>query len=196
MRPFRLAGGRDAARPAEHHAGKTQNGAEPARPIEPSQGRPPRLAIAESAGLLRQAHERRITIHGKGDKIAQIPLTNAMWSILAPLKPAATIGGPVFRNMSNDPLTYAALSAAFRKACVEAGVKNLRLHDLRHTAATRLLRLTGNIKLVQRLLRHSEIGTTAKYAHTADDELLDAMESVDAAADAGVTPKVTPAIAK
>ncbi len=57
-----------------------------------------------------------------------------------------------------------------------AGVMNFRLHDFRHTFATRLLRKTGNIKLVQKALNHSDIRTTTKYAHVLDDEVGAAME--------------------
>lgn len=40
----------------------------------------------------------------------------------------------------------------FRAALVAAGIEDFRFHDLRHTFATRLLRRTGNIKLVSQLL--------------------------------------------
>ncbi|MXQ12539.1 tyrosine-type recombinase/integrase [Microvirga makkahensis] len=36
----------------------------------------------------------------------------------------------------------------------ETGVTAFRFHDSRHTAATRLLRSSGHLRLVQRLLRH------------------------------------------
>jgi integrase len=140
---------------------------------------------------------KRVTIRGKGGKVAQIPLTAAMVKVLKPLKPDNAIGRvPVFRNMGGEPLTYRALSAAFRTACEKAGVKNLRLHDLRHTAATRLLRETGNLRMVQRLLRHSDVSTSAKYAHTADDELLAAMDAMDAVETQEVPPKAPSADAK
>jgi integrase len=56
-----------------------------------------------------------------------------------------------------------------------------RFHDLRHTAATRVLRKTGNIKTVQRMLGHSNITTTMRYAHVLVDDVREAMEDVDKA---------------
>ncbi|MDG2571043.1 tyrosine-type recombinase/integrase, partial [Vibrio parahaemolyticus] len=59
----------------------------------------------------------------------------------------------------------------------ETGVTDFRFHDNRHTAATRLLRSSGNLKLVQKLLRHEDIATTTKYAHVTDEDLRLAMET-------------------
>ncbi|MBU2574071.1 MAG: tyrosine-type recombinase/integrase, partial [Elusimicrobia bacterium] len=36
-------------------------------------------------------------------------------------------------------------------------------HALRHTAATKLLKRTGNAKLVQRYLGHSDVATTLRF---------------------------------
>jgi len=60
----------------------------------------------------------------------------------------------------------------------EAGLDDFRLHDTRHTAATRLLRASGNLKLVQQLLGHEDISTTAKYADANLADLAEAMEGV------------------
>ncbi len=51
------------------------------------------------------------------------------------------------------------------------------LHTLRHTTATRLLRKTKNIAMVQRLLGHSNITTTLRYAHIDDQDLLEAVNT-------------------
>lgn len=52
------------------------------------------------------------------------------------------------------------------------------LHVCRHTNATRLLRGTGNLKLVQKMLGHSRIATTARYAHVDDEGLTEAVLKV------------------
>jgi integrase len=60
----------------------------------------------------------------------------------------------------------------------KAGIEDFRLHDLRHTAATRLAKGGGaNIKVVQRLMRHEDISTTAKYMHVYDEDVMEAMEA-------------------
>lgn len=68
----------------------------------------------------------------------------------------------------------------FRAATVAAEIEDFHFHDLRHTFATRMLRQTQNIKLVSRLLGHSEIDTTSRYAHVLDDDLVYALEGFSA----------------
>ena len=41
---------------------------------------------------------------------------------------------------------------------------------------TKLLRETGNLKLVHQVLNHSDLKTTSKYSHVLDDEVAAAME--------------------
>lgn len=53
--------------------------------------------------------------------------------------------------------------------------KDFVLHMLRHTTATRLLDTTGNIVVVQKMLGHSKIATTLRYAHLSDEGLLDSI---------------------
>jgi site-specific recombinase XerD len=61
-----------------------------------------------------------------------------------------------------------------------AGVVGFRFHDHRHDFATKLLRETGNLRLVQKALGHASIKTTTRYAHVLDSEVADAMERVAA----------------
>jgi integrase len=41
-------------------------------------------------------------------------------------------------------------------------VTDFRFQDFRHTAATRLVRATGNLKMAQKLLSHAELATTSR----------------------------------
>jgi integrase len=50
------------------------------------------------------------------------------------------------------------------RALAAAGIEDFRFHDLRHTAATRVLRVTGNLEVVKRMLHHKQISTTLRYA--------------------------------
>jgi hypothetical protein len=74
------------------------------------------------------------------------------------------------------PLTYSGIFTQWRRNRALSGVKDFRLHDNRHDTATKLLRQTKNLKLVQRVLNHANISTTAKYAHVMDDEVAEALE--------------------
>ncbi|MCZ6447099.1 MAG: tyrosine-type recombinase/integrase, partial [Alphaproteobacteria bacterium] len=65
----------------------------------------------------------------------------------------------------------------WRRAIKASGVSDFRFHDLRHTAATRTLRACRNINVVSKLLGHSSILMTQRYAHATQDDVLDAMEA-------------------
>lgn len=139
---------------------------------------------------------RKIIIHGKGDKLAAIPLSNTLRELLFPLQgrhPQAVFTftpteqhGERKGRAGAIPMKWWNLCYYWRKARDAAGIPNsresrvagLRFHDLRHTTATRILRHTGNLKLVKDLLRHSSIATTAIYAHVLTDEIADAMDAV------------------
>ncbi len=57
-------------------------------------------------------------------------------------------------------------------------MKDFRFHDIRHDVATKLLRETGNLKIVQKALNHADIATTTKYAHVQTAEVAAALEAV------------------
>jgi integrase len=88
----------------------------------------------------------------------------------------------VFREGERYPISYWNLQTRWRRALAKAGVTDFRCHDLRHTAATRTLRATGNLKLVQKQLGHKPFTTTAKYAHVVQDDLRDGMALAQEAA--------------
>ena len=52
-----------------------------------------------------------------------------------------------------------------------AGVENVRIHDCRHSFASRALALGESLPVIAKLLGHSQIQTTARYAHLARDSV-------------------------
>ena len=58
------------------------------------------------------------------------------------------------------PLTINGAKSAWQRMRAKAGVKDFRFHDFRHDFATKLLRDTGNLKLVQKALNHADIKST------------------------------------
>lgn len=69
------------------------------------------------------------------------------------------------------PFSKQGWARQWRKALKDAGITDYRFHDNRHTAATRNLRATGNLKGVQKLLGHTDVRTTARYAHALEDDV-------------------------
>jgi site-specific recombinase XerD len=63
----------------------------------------------------------------------------------------------------------------------DAGLaEGLSHQDTRHTAGTRYVRATGNLKGAQRLLGHARIETTTRYAHVLVDDIHVGQEKVKA----------------
>ncbi len=118
----------------------------------------------------------RIEIEGKGGSRATVPLPkdvrDALWAL--PRR-----GERVFTHEDGSAMTYSGVDTAWNRACAKAGVSDLRLHDLRHTAATNFLKET-NLKVVQKMLRHADIRSTLRYAHADDADVLGGSGKVDA----------------
>jgi integrase len=69
--------------------------------------------------------------------------------------------GHVFTNLNGDPMAPDRLSRTFRRLSAEAGLPPIRLHDLRHGAATLALAAGVDLRVVQEMLGHSSIVLTA-----------------------------------
>lgn len=131
---------------------------------------------------------RMIAVRGKGDKAATIPLTPAIEAILRALRGhhfefVFTYEKRRIRTGEAAPGTRVPLPALnlyrrFKEACEAAGVSNLRFHDLRHTAGSRITR-AGGLRVAMAVLRHADIKTTLRYAHVLDEDVRRAMETAD-----------------
>lgn len=77
------------------------------------------------------------------------------------------------------PLTQTVLRGAFQTAREVTGLDTLRLHDLRHTRATRLLRTSGDIALTKTAMAHRSVKTTLRYAHVMNADVREALENSD-----------------
>ena len=71
--------------------------------------------------------------------------------------------GKAMRNL-NDP---------WEIVCERAGLEDMRLHDCRHSYASRALALGESLPMIGRLLGHTQVETTARYAHLAEDSVGD-----------------------
>ena len=67
------------------------------------------------------------------------------------------------------------IKKSWAKAFEKADIPYRTFHTLRHTTATWLLRDTGNIRIVQGVLGHSNINVTTKYAHLVNNETQNAL---------------------
>ena len=122
---------------------------------------------------------------GKGDRDVWTPLTVSIRRILESCRgnhPEFVFTFIAERTRNGRikgqryPLTYHGTMTQFRRNLKASCLQDFRLHDNRHDTATKILRKEKNLKLVQRILNHSNILTTSKYAHVMDDEVASALE--------------------
>lgn len=129
----------------------------------------------------------RARVHTKGDVWHVFPLTPRMVEIVmsrprldgCPFvftyrceRPSpARKDRPARRKGERYPFSAEGWKRKWSAALTAAGITDFRFHDLRHTTATRTVRSSGNLKAAQKLLGHTDIATTARYAHVLEDDL-------------------------
>lgn len=85
----------------------------------------------------------------------------------------------VQRKGQRYPYTIDGWREQWKKILTKAEIADFRVHDLRHTTATRVLAATGNLKAVQDALGHEDIRSSARYAHTFTDDRRHALEAAE-----------------
>lgn len=72
------------------------------------------------------------------------------------------------------------VSQAYKRLLKQIGLRHTRFHDLRHTVGTIILEETGDIKLAQQTLRHTNIETTANiYVKHSEQSISEGLERLD-----------------
>jgi integrase len=99
---------------------------------------------------------------------------------------AKTAGGPndyVFRNKAGNPIDYHNIvHREYNQALNKAGIERLTWHAMRHTFASILIDRKVNIKIIQKLMGHADIGTTLNvYGHLFPDSMDGICNEIDGA---------------
>ena len=111
-------------------------------------------------GLLR--------VTGKGSKTRIVPVGAKALEALASLRAldGPDDADPLVRGRGGKPLSPNGVRARLKKRAKEQGVwKRIYPHLLRHSCASHLLESSGDLRAVQELLGHADIGTTQIYTH-------------------------------
>ena len=86
----------------------------------------------------------------------------------------------VFVAQNGHPMEPSALRRSFRRICRQNSIRLIRVHDLRHTAATLLKNLKVPARDAQLILGHAKITTTLQiYQHDDMSSRLEALEKVE-----------------
>jgi len=114
-----------------------------------------------SQRALRSYLQERSTIDGhSGKQLGSLPLfARHDKGAGKKVKPITTTTG---RNI---------VTGRVREILGENAVGTITPHSFRHYFVTRVLAVTGNLKLAQNLARHKNIAVTQRYAHLSNDEL-------------------------
>jgi integrase len=70
------------------------------------------------------------------------------------------------------------LQPFWQRVRARAGVKDVRIHDLRHTFASTAVASGQGLPMIGKLLGHTQVQTTARYAHLASESVKIAAESI------------------
>ena len=123
-----------------------------------------------------------LIIRGKGGKDRLAPLSGAARRAVADYLPLR--GAHLAKGMKGSPwlfpsrgrsgrLTARRFAQLLEAAAVDAGIDRARVspHVLRHAFATHLLEGGADLRVVQTLLGHADVGTTQIYTHVTQDRL-------------------------
>lgn len=121
-------------------------------------GLPVAAIAALRAHLLRQEQQRRFVARGD-------------W---------ANTAGLLFTNSFGGPIHGPHVTREFHRHLARAGLPSLPFHALRHTAASLMLAQGVDLKVIQQVLGHANIRTTAgTYTHVLPELLRDAADRMD-----------------
>ena len=98
-----------------------------------------------------------------------VPLSPAAVKVLAGLPRAA--GNPWVIAGRRPGARLSDFNSHWYRVRSRAGLEDVRLHDLRHSFASRALALGESLPMIGKLLGHTKIQTTARYAHLARDSI-------------------------
>jgi integrase/recombinase XerD len=137
------------------------------------------LRVSEAVGLEKGAvdvDDRFVRVIGKGSKERLVPLgrpaAEAVRRYLALGRPHLDrrYRPELFLNARGGPLTRAGAFLILRRLAEKAGLEPERVHPhlLRHSFATHLLEGGADLRSVQELLGHADLGTTERYTHVSD----------------------------
>ena len=130
--------------------------------------------------LMNPAQQLKLNVRGKGDRVG-ILWVNGEFAKRLYDRTLNLYGS--FENLPPEKLMFEISYNAFWKKLRRVSQKclgiNVHPHQLRHTFGTRMMyKSGGNIKQVQKAMRHSSITTTQRYLHVSQEEMRALFEKI------------------
>jgi integrase/recombinase XerD len=118
--------------------------------------------------------------HGKGAKDRTVMLSAQLLDILRTYWRLTRPTDWLFPGRGERPIDVTVLHSACRSATKAAGLtKKVSVHTLRHSFATHLLESGVDIRIIQVLLGHNSLSTTARYTQVATTTIAAAQSPLD-----------------
>lgn len=144
------------------------------------------LRVSELTDLkLSDVHWDRneLQVTGKGDKERIVPLGREAkkWTEQYIENYRRTVTDnqsteELFLGRTGNPLSRERVWQIVKESARKAGINDVSPHSLRHTFATHLLKNGADIRSIQKMLGHADLGTTADYYLHLKDRLREAHE--------------------
>ena len=103
----------------------------------------------------------------KSGRSRKVPINGQVLEALGGLKQGGEL---VFPNAETGS-HIKDVKTAFRGACERTKIKGLRFHDLRHTAASKMIEAGVDLVTVSKILGHASIQMTMRYAHPTPENM-------------------------
>ena len=114
-------------------------------------------------------------LNSKSKKVRSVPLNDSALNIITHLDTEAEYDFLFVNRVTGQP--YTNIHKAWGKIRNEAGLPNLRIHDLRHQYASFLVNSGRTLYEVQQILGHSTSKVTERYSHLSSATLQAAANS-------------------
>ena len=133
-----------------------------------------RSSAMDAAQAIVEAGELRLPDSKTGARM--VPLSHAAAGVLTTLpcarnNPRVIVGRKPGAHLTN-------LQHPWRRIRARAGLGGVRIHDLRHSFASRAPALGESLTMIGKLLGHTQVQTTARYAHLARDSIQNAASRI------------------
>lgn len=116
--------------------------------------------------------------NSKSKRMRPVPLNDTALDVLSQLNTEGVYDHLFINKKTKKP--YVNIAKVWERLRSKAGLPHLRLHDLRHQAASNLINSGSSLYIVQQILGHSDPSVTQRYSHLSMKTLNDASDNAAA----------------